>query len=86
MQQWERYAQRVENGDVIVSKYVRLAVERFRRDMKCQSTPPFPYHFDEQKAQNVIDWFPACLRHSIGEHAKDKFFLEDWQAFGVAMI
>ena len=86
MQQWERYAQRVENGDVIVSKYVRLAVERFRRDMKRQSTPTFPYHFDEQKAQNVIDWFPACLRHSIGEHAKDKFFLEDWQAFGVAMI
>jgi phage terminase large subunit-like protein len=86
MEQWERYAQRVENGDVIVSKYVRLAVERFRRDMAKQSTPDFPYHFDEKKARNVINWFPACLRHSIGEHAKDKFHLEDWQAFGVAMI
>jgi phage terminase large subunit-like protein len=54
--------------------------------MDRQSTPEFPYYFDEKKAQAVIDWYPACLRHSIGEHAKDKFYLEDWQAFGVANI
>jgi phage terminase large subunit-like protein len=86
MDQWERYATDVESGDIIVSKYVRKAVERFRRDMDRQSTPEFPYYFDEKKAQAVIDWYPACLRHSIGEHAKDKFYLEDWQAFGVANI
>ena len=77
MDQWERYARDVENGDIVVSKYVRKAVERFRRDIERQGTPRFPYHFNEKKARAVIDWFPACLRHSIGEHAKDKFYLEE---------
>lgn len=86
MKQWERYAEGVESGDIVVSKYVRKAVERFRRDIERQGAPDFPYHFNEDKAQAVIDWYPACLRHSIGEHAKDKFYLEDWQAFGVANI
>jgi len=86
MSPWESYAQKVINGDIITGKYVRLAVERYYRDLERQSTPDFPYYFDEKKASAVIAFFPAALRHSIGEHAGDPFHLEEWQAFAVANI
>ena len=54
MTPWESYAQKVINGDVITGKYVRLAVERYYRDLEKQSTPDFPYYFDEKKAAAVI--------------------------------
>ncbi len=83
---WERYAQAVESGEIVVGKYVRLAVERYRRDLERQGSDDFPYHFDESKASVVCQWFPACLRHSIGKDAKNEFHLSDWQAFGIANI
>lgn len=86
MPPWEEYAQQVENGDIVVGKWVRLAVERFRRDLARQNTDDFPYYFDETKAQAVINFFPAVLRHSIGKDAKKKFYLSAWQAFGIAQI
>ena len=59
LQPWEEYAQQVENGEIVVGKYVRLAVERFRRDLERQNTEDFPYYFDETKAAVVCQWFPA---------------------------
>ncbi len=86
MSPWESYAQKVINGDIVTGKYVRLAVERYYRDLDKQSTPDFPYYFDEKKAAAVLAFFPAALRHSIGEHAGEPFHLEEWQAFAVANI
>ena len=86
MSPWESYAKKVIDGDIVVGKYVRLAVERYYDDLKRQSTEDFPYYFDEKKAEAVIAFFPAALRHSIGEHAGDPFTLEEWQAFAVANI
>lgn len=83
---YERYVEDVLSGDQVVGKYVRLAVERHRDDLLRQSTPEFPYHFDEGKADAVIMFFEQILKHSIGEHSGDPFILEDWQAFNIGSI
>ena len=86
MHPWESYAERVMSGDIVVGKYVRLAVERHLDDLEKQSTEDFPYYFDEKKAAAVCAFFPAALKHSIGEHAGGEFHLEEWQAFAIANI
>lgn len=83
---WDDYIEDVTSGKQIVGKYVRKAVERHLRDLDRVGDDDFPYYFDEEKARQIVEWFPACLRHSIGEHAKSKFYLEPWQAFGLACI
>jgi len=86
MHPWERYIQRVENRDLIVGKYIRLQVERHLSDLKKQSTEDFPYYFDEKIAEGICKFFPAALKHSIGEHAGQRFEIEDWQAFFLANL
>jgi len=80
------YVDRVINGDVVVGKWIRLAVERHLRDLDRQSTEEFPFYFDEKKAGNACNFFSDLLRHSIGEHAGQPFHLEDWQVFFVSML
>ncbi len=86
MTPWDSYAKKVIDGDILVGKYVRLAVERYYSDLERVGDEDFPYYFDEKKAAAVVAFFPAALRHSIGEHAGDPFHLEEWQAFAVANI
>ena len=86
MYPWDSYAEKVLSGDIVVGKYVRLAVERYKEDLQRVGDEDFPYYFDESKAAAVIAFFPAALRHSIGEHAGDPFHLEEWQAFAIANI
>ncbi len=86
MAPWESYAKKVIDGEIVVGKYVMKAVERYYSDLSKQSTEEFPYYFDEKKAAGVCAFFPAALRHSIGEHSGDPFHLEEWQAFAIANI
>ena len=80
------YVDRVVNGDVVVGKWIRLAVERHLRDLDRQSTEDFPFYFDEKKARNACGFFSGLLKHSIGEHAGQPFHLEDWQVFFVSLL
>ena len=34
MSPWESYAKKVTDGDIVVGKYVRLAVERYYSDLQ----------------------------------------------------
>ena len=86
MHLWQRYIQRVENHDIVVGKYIRLQVERHKRDLEKQSTEDFPYYFDEKIAEGICKFFPAALKHSIGEHAGQRFEIEEWQAFFLANL
>ena len=38
------------------------------------------YWFDEQAANDAVDFFPTFLRHKDGEFAGKPFVLEDWEA------
>lgn len=79
----EEYCQAIEDGSIAACDRVKDAVMRYRLDMKRQSTPDFPYHFDAQEAEDACDFFPGILRHSIGEYAGKPLILEDWQLFGL---
>ena len=86
MTPWDSYVEKVMSGEVTVGKYVRLAVERYLSDLERVGDDDFPYYFEPDMAAAVCAFFPAALRHSIGEHAGGQFDLEEWQAFAVANI
>lgn len=81
-----QYVDGVLSGEIRTCELTRLAVERHRSDLEKQRTSGFPYYFDQDKASAAIDFFPTCLKHSIGDHEGMPFYLEPWQAFGVGML
>jgi len=82
----DRYIDGVMSGEIVVGKLVKASVERHLSDIDRQGSDDFPYHYSAGAAEAAIEFFPNCLKHSIGDHSKHQFFLEPWQAFGTAMV
>jgi phage terminase large subunit-like protein len=80
---WEKYAQGVLRGRIVVGKYHRMFVERHMRDLK--EGPKRGLHFDVAAAERVIRFF-SFLHHSKGEWAGTPIILEAWQQFLLAVI
>lgn len=78
-EQVQRYIDGVLDGDIIVGRRVRQAVERHLHDLKHASKRGF--HFDAKKASAAVAWFPIALRHVEGEWADEPVELTDNQAF-----
>ena len=74
----EIYARAAAGGDLVCSKFVRLAAKRHLRDLK--EAHRRGLWFDPSAGQDVLDFF-SLLRHSKGEFAKEEFKLEPWQQF-----
>jgi phage terminase large subunit-like protein len=79
---WEAFCDAVLAGTRPVGKFVRLAVERHRKDLL--GGAPRGLRFDVAAAQHAIAFF-GFLRHSQGEWAGKPFDLADWQTFIVAV-
>lgn len=79
---YQQYIDDVLSGRQLVSKWVRLAVERHVRDLETGEARGL--RFDHGAARHVIDFF-GFLRHSKGEWAGSVVKLEPWQQFGLAM-
>lgn len=77
----ESYVAGVLDGTIVVGKWIRLAIERYQRDLSRQDSEGFPFHLDEEAAEKACRFFPKVLRHSKGEWAGQPFHLEPWQAF-----
>ncbi|MCP4479223.1 MAG: hypothetical protein GY818_14150, partial [Planctomycetaceae bacterium] len=77
----EDYCQAVESGDIIACKSVKQAIARFRRDCSRIGDPDFPFTLSENRGSIACEFFPALLKHSIGEHAGSSFHLADFQLF-----
>jgi len=77
----ESYVAGVLDGTIVVGKWIRLAIERYQRDLSRQYSEGFPFHLDEDAAEKACRFFPKVLRHSKGEWAGQPFDLEPWQAF-----
>lgn len=71
------YAEAVVGGAVLTGRAVRLACQRHLRDLARQRTDAFPYAFDGQGAQHIIDFFPEFLTLEDGQ----PFTLTPWMAF-----
>lgn len=79
---WDVYGRAVLAGDIPVSRWTRLAVERHYRDLKTGSARGL--WFSEALAQHALESF-LFLRHSKGEWAGQQFELSAWQQFWVAL-
>lgn len=74
------YARAVVEEREPAGRWVRLAAERHLRDLERQGTDDFPYVFDVEKAQRVLDFFPFC-RHVKGPMGGQPIYPEPFQAF-----
>ena len=75
----KQYAIDVLNDEIIAGNTVKLACERFLNDLKKSENDDFPYYFDEEKANELID-FAETLK--IGEGTSIKpLRLYPWQCF-----
>lgn len=77
----ESYVAGVLDGSILVGRWVRLAVERYVRDLSKQDSDDFPYYLDQEEAERGCRFFSRVLKHSKGEWAGQPFELEPWQAF-----
>jgi len=87
------YAEQVLSGDVLTCKWVRLACERFLRDLERAETDAFSYRWDTDKAEKVMR-FAQKLPHVKGKWARkdpktgksQRLKLEPWQCFCLGNI
>ena len=75
------YIDAILSGAIPSGKYIKLAINRHVNDLARQDTQEFPYYFDEAAAFKACDFFPALIKHSVGEWCGRPFELEPWQAF-----
>lgn len=74
-----KYAEDVASGEVIAGRFVRLACERFLKDL---ARKDWPYRYDAGKADRVVR-FMELMPHVKGKWAakKQTLKLEPWQMF-----
>lgn len=77
----ESYVAGVLDKSIVVGRWIRLAVERYVRDLQRQDSEEFLYYLDEAAAEKACRFFPKVCKHSKGEWAGHPFQLEPWQAF-----
>lgn len=81
-----KYSQDCIDGKIVSCKKHKWACMRFLRDAeKMQQDDNYPYYWDEDAAQNIVDWF-ALLRHSKGTLAGQPIILTDWQKFRICQL
>ena len=94
LEELERYAHNClkdayisEYEDYISCQKHKWACQRFLNDLSRMQAgdEKFPYVWDEEEAQKIIDWF-SLLRHSKGELAGQPIVLTTWQKFDLCQI
>lgn len=79
MHRTTQYAHDVVEGNIIAGLYVTLSCHRHLYDLERQGTEEFPYIFDEDKANMIIDYAETLI---IGEgDEKQPLRLAPFQAF-----
>ena len=80
MKPYYRYIEDVSSGKVVVGENIKLAIQRFQKDLQREDLV-----FKEDVVDGAID-FISTLKHFTGKSSGQNFILEDWQAFIVANI
>lgn len=79
------YALDVVAGEVRAGRLVRHACQRHLDELVASADPEYPFVFDEEAADHVLDFCPLC-HHFEGEWAGLPFEPEPWQVFVLASI
>ena len=85
MNRLEEYVRWVKNNPEKCSKWVKLAVERYEKDLTRVGTEDFPYVFNQNKAEVFIQ-FTELLKQYKDQWAGRPLHLEPWQVFIFANI
>lgn len=80
---WDAYGRAVMAGEIVVCRWVRLAVERHYRDLETGHERGLV--FSDPHARHALRFFDF-LRHSKGKWAGQRFELSPWQLFWLAVI
>lgn len=85
--QAHNYALDVINGKILACQNIKLACERYFRDLENENTKEFPYYYDQHEAERVCSFF-ELLPHVKGELASksETIKLEPWQCFMLCQI
>nr|WP_295828286.1 terminase TerL endonuclease subunit [uncultured Azospirillum sp.] len=89
----ERYIDDVLSGTVPACKWVRLACQRHRNDLRADNAADWPYRFDPAKAEKACK-FIELMPHTKGKWARPDplnpkghlLRLEPWQCFIVCVV
>ncbi len=79
MNRVEQYARDVLDSKIIAGNTVKLACIRFFNDLENSKDPDYPYYFDEDKANEIIE-FAEILKIGEGTSVKP-LKLYPWQCF-----
>lgn len=77
----ERYARSVTEGKIITGKWIKLAADRFLKDLTREDI-----FFDETQANRAVNFIERKLKHWEGSFAGNPLLLEDWQKFIIMQI
>ena len=80
-----QYCEDVEKGRIKTNQYVKLAVKRFRNDIKNSQKEDAEFYFDEQSANHIIAFAEATKQYNDKWRGK-LLHLEPWQCFIFANV
>ncbi len=80
-----KYSNECISDNIPSCKKHKWACMRFLRDIERSETSECPFYWDEEKAQNIVDWF-SMLKHSKGILAGQFITLTTSQKFGLCQI
>lgn len=75
-----KYCEQVENKEIVTNKWIKLAVKRFREDLKKSKKKDYPYYFDEEQANRFCQ-FTEMLKQYKDKFSGQPLKLENWQCF-----
>lgn len=79
-----QYAEKILSGEIAAGRLIHLACKRHLDDL--ENGHKRGLHFDEERANHVLDFFPTFLRHNEGRYAGEPFALMPWQVFVVGSL
>lgn len=79
------YARDCIEGRIPAGQKHKWACERLLRDLDKVGSEDFPYIWDEERAQLIVNWF-SLLKHSKGELAGTPIILTPWQRFRACQL
>lgn len=82
----EEYARAVIDGGIPACKWIKLAAERHFRDRELEQSEDYPFQFDPEKANELIE-FIELLPHTKGKWAAKRELIksEPWQKFAIGL-
>jgi len=79
------YSNDILDGTINACQKHKWACERFLNDLDRIGTENFPYVWDEEKAQRIVDWF-TFLKHTRGVLTRQSIHLTTFQKFSVCQV